>query len=94
MNSYLNDKFYKFIRKRKVNYLPISVEELKAIRKLYDLSQHSFAQMLGINIRTLQDYELGRIRPSQTATALFNFAKLEVELFLKYRQKEFRTFER
>jgi len=94
MNSYLNDKFYNFSKKRKINYLPISAEELKAIRKLYDLSQSSFAQMLGINVRTLQDYELGRIRPSQTANALFNFAKLEIKLFLKYRQKGFRTFER
>lgn len=93
MKQYLKDKFYKF-SKKKINYTPLSIEELKAIRKLYNLSQHSFAQMLDINVRTLQDYELGRIRPSQTATALFNFAKLEVELFLKYRQEKFRTFGR
>lgn len=94
MKQYLKDKFYKFSKKRKINYTPLSVEELKSIRKLYNLSQRSFAQMLDINVRTLQDYELGRTRPSQTATALFNFAKMEVKLFLKYRQKEFRAFGR
>lgn len=68
-----------------MNYIPIAIEELKAIRKLYKLD---------INVITLQDYELGRIRPSQTATSLFNFAKNEKELFLKYREKEYKAFVR
>lgn len=94
MDQYLKNKFFKFNRKRNINYIPTTAEELKAIRKLYNLSQRSFSQMLDINVRTLQDYELGRIRPSQTATALFNFAKLEMKLFLKYRENDYREFVR
>lgn len=94
MDKFLKNKFLKFTRRRAVNYLPITVMEIKAIRKQYNLSQRSFADMLDISVRTLQNYELGRIRPSQTATALFNFAKVETKLFIKYRAKEYREFVR
>jgi DNA-binding transcriptional regulator YiaG len=72
----------------------IGSSEIKAIRKQYNLSQRSFAAMLDINLRTLQDYELGRIKPSKTAISLFNLAKNEMKTFLKYREIEHRNFER
>lgn len=74
--------------------MPPSAEEIKAIRKQYDLSQRCFAEMLNINYRTLQDYELGRIRPSQAATALFSIAKHEKEMFKKYIASNSRPFEK
>lgn len=77
-----------------INYASLTKLEVKAIRKLYNLSQRSFAEMLDINLRTLQDYELGRINPSQTAIALFNFAKTEMKTFLKYRSGDSNPFER
>ncbi len=77
-----------------LSYKTLSKAEVKAIRKLYNLSQRSFAEMLDINLRTLQDYELGRIKPSQTAIALFNFAKTERKTFIKYRSRDSNPFER
>jgi DNA-binding transcriptional regulator YiaG len=92
--SSIKKAFESFYKIQTHTYNELSKAEVKAIRKLYNLSQRSFAEMLDINLRTLQDYELGRINPSQTAIALFNFAKTEMKTFIKYRSSDSRPFER
>jgi putative transcriptional regulator len=49
-------------------------EEIRGIREGVGVSQQRFAQMLGISLRTLQDWERGRQRPNQAAQSLLAVA--------------------
>ncbi len=44
-------------------------------RQKVGLSQSRFAELLGVSIRTLQDWEEGRCKPSRTAISLIQIAK-------------------
>jgi putative transcriptional regulator len=49
-------------------------DEIRCIRERVGVSQLRFAQMLGISLRTLQDWEQGRRRPNQAAQSLLAVA--------------------
>lgn len=49
-------------------------EEIRQIRSGVGVSQANFARMLGISLRTLQDWEQGRRRPNQAAQSLLAVA--------------------
>jgi putative transcriptional regulator len=49
-------------------------DEIRGIREGVGVSQLRFAQMLGISLRTLQDWEQGRRRPNQAAQSLLAVA--------------------
>jgi len=51
-----------------------SPEEIRQIRERMGVSQTGFARMLGISLRTLQDWEQGRRRPNQAAQSLLAVA--------------------
>jgi putative transcriptional regulator len=53
-----------------VNILPV-VEA----RQKTGLSQSRFAELLGVSVRTLQDWEQGRRKPSRAAISLIQIAK-------------------
>ena len=55
------------------------------IRTRLKLSQHAFAGMLGVSVRTVQEWEQGRREPSGPANALLRIADQEPEVFLKLR---------
>ena len=44
-------------------------------RQKVNLSQSRFAELLGISVRTLQDWEQGRRKPSRAAMSLIQIAK-------------------
>ena len=44
--------------------------DVKAIREAADVSQSDFARLIGINLRTLQNWEQHRSRPTGPARAL------------------------
>jgi putative transcriptional regulator len=44
-------------------------------RQKTGLSQSRFAELLGVSVRTLQDWEQGRRNPSQAARSLIEIAK-------------------
>jgi putative transcriptional regulator len=44
--------------------------DVQAIRKAANLSQSRFAKLIGVNLRTLQNWEQGRTRPTGPARAL------------------------
>jgi putative transcriptional regulator len=44
--------------------------DVRAIRKAADISQSQFAKLVGVNLRTLQNWEQGRTRPTGPARAL------------------------
>jgi putative transcriptional regulator len=44
--------------------------DVRAIRKAADISQAQFARLIGVNLRTLQNWEQHRTRPTGPARAL------------------------
>lgn len=49
-------------------------ENISAIRQKMELSQSEFAELLCVSLRTLQDWERGRRKPSGPAYALLRVA--------------------
>ena len=56
--------------------------EVGAIRKGYGLSQDQFASLLGISVRTLQNWEQGRRKPHGPAKVLLRVAARHPEAVL------------
>jgi putative transcriptional regulator len=52
----------------------INVPSVSAIRERTGLSQAKFAQLLGVSVRTLQEWEQGRRAPSGAARTLLRIA--------------------
>ena len=52
----------------------ITVPDIAQTRAKVGLSQSQFAQLLGVSVRTLQDWEQGRRRPSGAARTLLMIA--------------------
>lgn len=52
---------------REFNFLP---EDVRAIREKLKQSQSEFAEMIGVGVRTLQNWEQGRRTPEGPARAL------------------------
>jgi putative transcriptional regulator len=52
----------------------INVPDIATIRNKTGLSQARFAQLLGVSLRTLQDWEQGRRAPSGAARTLLMIA--------------------
>ena len=55
----------------------------KVIRTRLKLSQSAFAGLMGVSLRTVQDWEQGRRKPSGPALALLRIAEQKPEVFLK-----------
>ena len=53
----------------------ITIPSITSIREKTGLSQARFAQLLGISVRTLQDWEQGRRAPSGAARTLLMVAE-------------------
>ena len=51
-----------------------NVPSVSAIREKTGLSQRKFAQLLGVSVRTLQEWEQGRRAPSGAARTLLRIA--------------------
>jgi putative transcriptional regulator len=52
------------------------------IRERLALSQEAFAGLLGVSVRTLQDWEQGRRNPQGPALALLRIAEQHPEVFI------------
>jgi putative transcriptional regulator len=57
-------------RVRGVRTTRVDATDIQAIRKAANLSQPRFAKLIGVNLRTLQNWEQGRTRPTGPARAL------------------------
>jgi putative transcriptional regulator len=61
---------------------PASPQDIRAKLKL---SQAAFARLLGVSLRTVQDWEQGRRKPSGPAEALLRIADQHPEIFADLR---------
>jgi len=52
------------------------------IRAKLQLSQAAFAGLMGVSLRTIQDWEQGRRKPSGPAEALLRIAEQHPEVFI------------
>ena len=57
----------------------------KTIRKKLKLSQSSFASLMGVSPRTIQDWEQGRRKPQGPARSLLRIAEQHPEIFVDIR---------
>ena len=55
----------------------------KVIRAKLKLSQSAFAGLMGVSLRTVQDWEQGRRKPSGPAVALLRIAEQKPEVFMQ-----------
>ena len=55
----------------------------QTIRSKLKLSQSAFAGLMGVSLRTIQDWEQGRRKPSGPALALLRIAEQKPEIFLQ-----------
>lgn len=54
----------------------------KVIRQRLKLSQSAFAGLMGVSLRTIQDWEQGRRKPSGPAVALLRIAEQKPDVFM------------
>ncbi len=54
----------------------------RKIREILKLSQASFASLMGVSVRTVQDWEQGRRAPRGPAKSLLRIAEQNPEIFL------------
>jgi putative transcriptional regulator len=55
----------------------------KTIRRKLKLSQAAFAGLMGVSVRTIQDWEQNRREPSGPAKSLLRIAEQHPEVFLE-----------
>jgi len=58
------------------------------IRAKLKLSQSAFAGLMGVSLRTVQDWEQGRRKPSGPAVALLRIAEERPEVFVELSEAE------
>lgn len=61
----------------------INIPDVASIREKTGLSQARFAQLLGVSVRTLQDWEQGRRAPSGAARTLLLVANKNPDALLE-----------
>ncbi|MCC8483172.1 MAG: type II toxin-antitoxin system MqsA family antitoxin [Rickettsia endosymbiont of Labidopullus appendiculatus] len=71
------------IKTRKGNVQKIETkDDIVNIRKYLQLSQVDFAVLMGINVRTLQEWEQGRRKPRGAAISLLKIASKHPQIFI------------
>ena len=61
-------------RKSPSRMYEIKPPEIKTVREKLNVSQNEFALMIGVSVRTLQNWEQGRRKPEGPAKALLRIA--------------------
>lgn len=61
-------------RKTPSRVFEIKPPEIKTVREKLNVSQNEFALMIGVSVRTLQNWEQGRRKPEGPAKALLRIA--------------------
>jgi putative transcriptional regulator len=64
-------------------HIAIPASGVRAIRERTSLSQSEFADLIGVSVKTLQNWEQDRRRPTGPASALLSIIKPDPALALK-----------
>ncbi len=75
-------KEYKAGKRSLVKRLLKEPAPVSVIRARLNLSQAAFAGLMGVSLRTVQDWEQGRRKPSGPAEALLRIAEQKPDVFL------------
>jgi putative transcriptional regulator len=77
------------VKAYKAGSIDLRTRELKEpsspqdIRRRLNLSQSAFAGLMGVSLRTVQDWEQGRRQPSGPAKSLLRIAEQRPEIFME-----------
>jgi putative transcriptional regulator len=77
------------VKAYKAGRIDLRTRELKEpslpqdIRRNLNLSQSAFAGLMGVSLRTVQDWEQGRRQPSGPAKSLLRIAEQRPEIFME-----------
>ncbi len=77
------------VKAHKAGKIRLKTRELKSpaptqeIRNRLQLSQAAFASLMGVSVRTVQDWEQGRRSPSGPARSLLRIAEQHPEVFIE-----------
>ncbi|MDY7560235.1 helix-turn-helix domain-containing protein [Pseudomonas sp. 10B1] len=71
----------KIVKKMNQQVHWVTVTEAAETRSKTGLSQPRFAELLGVSVRTLQEWEQGRRSPSGAARSLLHIASLRPDVF-------------
>jgi len=74
-------------QKRPSRRIIVSSSGVRRVRERTNLSQSEFAHLLGVSVKTLQNWEQDRRRPSGPAAALLRIIAYEPQLALKAIQR-------
>ena len=70
-------------RKRPSRRIVVSSSGIRRIRERTNLSQSEFAHLMGVSVKTLQNWEQDRRRPTGPAAALLRIIAYEPQLAVK-----------
>ena len=70
-------------KKKPSRVFEIDAPEIKMVRKSLSVSQVDFAMMIGVSVRTLQNWEQGRRKPEGPAKALLRIASKNPQAVLE-----------
>ena len=70
-------------QKRPSRRIVIGSSGVRAIRERTSLSQSEFAELIGVSVKTLQNWEQNRRRPTGPAAALLSIIAREPQLAVK-----------
>jgi putative transcriptional regulator len=100
-DNYMNDELFEELlesvreggailrgEKQSARWFEIESPDVKAIRARFDLSQSEFAALLGVSVKTLQNWEQGRRTPHGAARILLEVAAQHPEAVWDVVQKE------
>ena len=74
-------------RKRIISVIPVTQykgNEVKQIRENLNISQASFAELMGVSVKTVEAWETGRNIPQGPAQRMLDLLKNESEIVNKY----------
>ncbi|HOJ33266.1 MAG TPA: helix-turn-helix domain-containing protein [Candidatus Hydrogenedentes bacterium] len=75
-------KTYKAGKKALRTHILKGPAPVRVIRTKLKLSQSAFAGLMGVSVRTIQDWEQGRRKPSGPAIALLRIAEQKPDVFI------------
>lgn len=70
------------IEQMKAGKVCVALSRIANIRNKTHLSQSKFSDLLGVSVRTLQDWEQGRAKPSGAAKTLLKIAELNPDALI------------